>query len=347
MGYDAGTLIPSPPSTEPELRPLGLGELVDRAVRFWRRHLGPLFKLFLGFQLVIFVVSKGYVLLAGRWFPLFGGDARRVEETLGTDPESLLRQAVLGGAALCVVLGLYLWVSWLFSVAGTRYMVDSLLGRPTSIGDGLRQMWRRLGTVTLAFVLSTLWGLVVCLISMLPGALLSAAGLAWARSSPAGAVLAVFGGGLVILGMLVAALWYMLRFLLTAQVLAMEDKGTLAALRRSGELVSGRVGEGVLGLVKVRATILVTAVAAILLSVGMLAGLPAFIISAVYGNLFDPSQANPDAIPQALLVPAELLQVAAQAVFSPLYLTFTAILYVDMRVRREGLDLELKLARLP
>ena len=47
--------------------------------------------------------------------------------------------------------------------------------------------------------------------------------------------------------------------------------------------------------------------------------------------------------PQALFVPAELLQVVGQAVFNPLGLVVYATLYLDMRVRREGLDLERRL----
>jgi hypothetical protein len=41
------------------------------------------------------------------------------------------------------------------------------------------------------------------------------------------------------------------------------------------------------------------------------------------------------------VVPAQLLQVIAGAAISPLYVVFQVIFYVDMRVRREGLDLEL------
>ena len=73
--------------------------------------------------------------------------------------------------------------------------------------------------------------------------------------------------------------------------------------------------------------------------------LPALVVQGVYGNIFDPTHATPDAVPQALLVPAELLQVLVQSLFSPLYIAFAALFYVDMRVRREGLDLELALER--
>ena len=52
-GYDARTC-----KAPPDLRPLELGELIDRTISFWRAHLKPLFALGVGFQLVIYALSK-------------------------------------------------------------------------------------------------------------------------------------------------------------------------------------------------------------------------------------------------------------------------------------------------
>jgi hypothetical protein len=173
----------------------------------------------------------------------------------------------------------------------------------------------------------------------LPGAALLALGI-WAGDAR---LLAAIGGMVLILfGELVAILWYVLRFLVTAQVVASEDVGPVAALRRSNGLISGQVGPGLGGWVKLRATILLTAVMLIRSIVGVIAGLPAIAIQFAYGHAFGAEQ-DLTAIPQALLVPAELISVFAQAVFRPLFLVFGAMFYLDMCVRREGLDLELKL----
>jgi hypothetical protein len=158
---------------------------------------------------------------------------------------------------------------------------------------------------------------------------------------------AIAGFLLWILGAIVALVWYAVRFMLTAEVLAMEEGGPLYALRRSGELVSGRLGEGFFNLVKVRAAILVTTGTIITLVMGLVTSLPTLAVQQIYGHVFDPTRANPDAIPQALLVPAQLVQVAAQAGLLPLTLAFGALFYLDMRVRREGLDIELKLGVTP
>src|SRR5690348_5845123 len=51
-GYDGR--VPPPQ----DLRPLELGELIDRTITFWRAHLKPLFALGLGFELVIYAFAK-------------------------------------------------------------------------------------------------------------------------------------------------------------------------------------------------------------------------------------------------------------------------------------------------
>jgi hypothetical protein len=140
-------------------------------------------------------------------------------------------------------------------------------------------------------------------------------------------------------------LWCFLKFAPIGQVLAMEDLGPLATFRRTSALTSGRVGPGLLGLVKVRLTILITIIVLLLMMISLVSSAPVLFLQAVYGNIFDPLHATPDAVPQYLLVPAELVNVAVQSIVAPLYVAFQTVFYIDMRTRREGLDLELKLQR--
>jgi hypothetical protein len=64
----------------------------------------------------------------------------------------------------------------------------------------------------------------------------------------------------------------------------------------------------------------------------------------MYGATFEPGRTVNELAPPGLLVPLELAESALGAVFAPLYVVFQVFFYVDMRVRREGLDLALKLA---
>ena len=52
------------------LRPLGLGELIDRSINFWRAHWKPLFQLLLAFQLVEGIVLAGAQGVGRAFFPL-------------------------------------------------------------------------------------------------------------------------------------------------------------------------------------------------------------------------------------------------------------------------------------
>ncbi|HLL55736.1 MAG TPA: hypothetical protein VK447_19400 [Myxococcaceae bacterium] len=332
------------PPAPPDLRPLALGEIVDRTATFWRKNLGPLFRLFLGYQLVVYLMVKGYTLLGRRYFPSFqqGSDFGR---GLGEDA---LFQQVAAGFGATVALGLVLgWSNWVAGVAGTRFAVKRMLGEPASLEDGVRRAFSRLGTTTFAFLASLLWAFGMLLVCMLPGIGVTVLGAINGRDGRGVIVFVIFAVLFLVLGMLAGLLWYALRFMLTSQVLAMEDVGAWEALRRAGVLISGKIGEGFMDRVAVRATVLYTAVIFLLLSINLVSSMPSLIIQSTYGNLFDPAKRNPDAVPQALLIPAELFQVAFQAVFAPILVIFAAVFYVDMRVRREGLDLELKLGSAP
>ena len=331
-----------------ELRPLALGELIDRSATFWRAHIKPLFLLCFGFELVNAILSKGVQLLLERTSPILKMAQPELQSRMESDMMGVLLEfgtVMLSFGVLTVVL---IWSYWLSAIAVARYVVPLQLGDSARPSDGLRRGLRRLGSFTGAYLLTQLWAIGATLLAVLPGGLMFGLGLVLASAganSRAATVASVvlLGLGFIVagLGWLAALLWYFLRFALLSPVFAMEDLSALGSFRRSGQLISGRVERGFLGHVKVRAMILFTIVAGILLAVSLVSGLPVWIVRLAYGNPFDPVAAA--AVPQSLLVPAELLQVVGQSVFTPLALVFSAMFYLDMRMRREGLDLERRL----
>ncbi len=328
----------------PDLRPLGIGELIDRAAHGWRRHFGTLFKLYLAFQLVAFIGGKAFELSMAKWFPLVRGGLPMARAINDGRQSELFGQYALFFAFGVPLLLFGSWLGWLVGVAGSRYFIRKHLGEQATLADGIARMRARLGTITGVFFLSVGWVTLALILSALPGAALAVVGILIDEPVPS-AILALLGVFLSFLGVIAALVLYVLRFLFTSQIVAMEDVGAREAVRRSKQLVSGRVGPGFLDRVKVRATLLLTIVTAILVVVSLTAGIPATIIHFIYMQPFDPANADPDAVPQLLLVPAQLLQTLAQAAFAPLFMVVSALFYVDMRVRREGLDLELKLGR--
>ncbi|MFP2934362.1 hypothetical protein ACLESO_56455 [Pyxidicoccus sp. 3LG] len=335
----------STPSAVPELRPLAMGEMIDRAATFWRGHLKSLFILSFGFSLVNYIATKSTVLSIQRLAPsLYGPDAQARAQQ---DPTAILGDASASMGLWAVLVVFLFWSYWLATLAAARYVVSAQLGEPVQPVEGLRRALSRVGTLTGAYFFAMAWGVLMTVLMLAPGALFGgmAAAASVMGSNTLAIVLVVVAVPLAILGLIGAMLWFFLRFLLLPPVLAMEDLGAWETFKRSGELLSGRVGPGFLGRVVVRAMILYTVVSFILISVQLVSGIPSWLVMAPYGSPFDAGTMA--RTPQLLLVPAELIQVVAQSCFSPIYFVFCSLFYLDMRVRREGLDLERRLEGTP
>ncbi|WP_233262091.1 hypothetical protein [Vitiosangium sp. GDMCC 1.1324] len=331
-----------------DLRPLALGEIIDRAATFWRKHFKSLLVLSLGFNLSSYILTKALQLATQRNFAAIQEAARDNDlAAMGSEYARLM-------VAMTGIIVVTHWLYQLNSLVVARYVVPIQLGQPARPADAGRRALQRVGAFTGAYALSLLWAVGAVLLMMLPGGVLAGVGtlMGLQSSSPgvrmAGVVVGIVGLILAMLGMLGGVLWYLLRFSILAPVMALEDHSALRSFRRSGELLSGRVEPGFLGRVTVRAMVLVTVVSLILLAVSILCGMPALIIQFVYGSPLNPGAAAANLAPQSLLVPAELLQVVGQAMLNPLGVVVYSTLYLDMRVRREGLDLERRLeARTP
>lgn len=339
----------SSPAGIKDLRPLSLGEIIDRCAIFWRAHLVPLFALGLGFQLIDYIFKKTVAITLERTSSLLRNpqelEARIQDDPLGVTTE--LGLMVLAAILLMVVLT---WSYWISTVVIARYVVPIQLGESARPSDGLRRGLQRLGALTGAYLLSLLWGLGITLLCMLPGTIALVLGAVLTSTVEGsggrilGVALSVIGVIVMGLGWLTALLWYFLRFAVLGPVFAMEDLAALGSFRRSGALLSGRVAPGFMGRVKVRAMILLTAIGGIVIAVTLIFSIPGLIVHSAYGQFGNPSAAAANPIPQAILVPVELFQVLGQSIFLPLSLVFSAMFYLDLRMRREGLDLERRLA---
>lgn len=330
--------------TPPRLEPLGLGELIDRAVRHWRAHLKLYVPPVLGFQLVLYVLQKGYLFSMDRYFPLMRG-GRALDDALSAGAsEAVVRQLVLGFGAAAVLAVVSLVLSQAASMAVQAEIWPRLLGNAPPEGAWRTRLLARAWTLAWTFALAQLWLLGVLLVASAP----VAAGwmLTWQLTGELPVVALIVGVGVESVAVLGVLLWYVLRFLMVPTVLATEDHGPVETLRRAGELVRGRVGPGLLGLLPVRATVLLTTAFALLLGVGLVTSIPSLLVQGIFGNLF-----NPDAGPQGpwfqlLSIPADLVETAGSAVLSPLYFTLFCYHYLDVRMRRDGLDLSARLAEL-
>ncbi|MEN9796668.1 MAG: hypothetical protein RL653_364 [Pseudomonadota bacterium] len=332
------------PSRPPRLEPLGLGELIDRAVRHWRAHLKLYVPPVLGFQLVLYVLQKGYLFAMDRYFPLMRG-GRALDDALSAGAsEAVVRQLGLGFGAAAVLAVASLVLSQAASVAVQAEIWPRLLGNVPPEGTWKTRLRARAWTLTSTFTLAQLWLLGVLLLGSAP----VAAGLmlTWQLSGDLSPLALVVGVGAEAVVVLLVLLWYVLRFLMVPTVLATEDRGAVETLRRAGELVQGRVAPGLLGLLPVRATVLLTTAFALLLGVGLVTSIPSLVVQGLFGNLFNPDAGPPGPWFQLLSVPADLVETAGSAVLSPLYFALFCYHYLDVRMRRDGLDLSARLTQL-
>jgi hypothetical protein len=200
-------------------------------------------------------------------------------------------------------------------------VAEAVLGRRVSAAE----MWRRArGRVPAAIGLSVL--LVLALVLLVVAALVPGVVAVLAGAGDTGAVLLIAGT----VGGLLAVVLVGVRCALAAPALVLERAGVATAFRRSWRLVSGSAWR-VLGILLLAA--IITSIGQVIISVptAVLAGLPA------QGQ--SPYESLPATFAQLLI--SGIGTIAGGAVFYPFNAAVTALLYIDLRMRREGLDVRL------
>jgi len=311
---------PPQPGVVP-LRPLGLGELLDGSVRSMRHNPRVMFGLSALVAAVTTILST-VATIGGlyRFASVLGGGASdaafQVTPTAG-DVSGLVAAfvvpAVVQGLTLSVLGGiLVLPVS------------DAVIGRRPATREVLRRAgWAGVGRlVLLTVVVAVIFGLVIGVVAGVVAALYVAA--VWA--GVVATVLAVPG----LLALLVH-LW--VRFAFAAPALMLERLTIRRALSRSWQVSAGSRWR-VLGI------LLLTWVIASATS-GVLQ-VPFSVVGQLLGTAIGGSSG--DAFTTTLVVStvvANLGGVLAAAVVSPFRAGVLSLLYIDLRIRREGLDVAL------
>ncbi|MEU1792207.1 glycerophosphoryl diester phosphodiesterase membrane domain-containing protein [Streptomyces sparsogenes] len=322
-GWGAGWTQP-PPAARPgviPLRPLGVGEIVSGAVATLRAHWRPV----VGISFVVALVTQAVTTVAtGLWFRNASG-----LDALENDPNPTLREAMdafgetLKSSAIPLVAGV---LGTLFTTAVLTVVVGrAVLGRQVSLGEAWREARPRLLQLCGLLLLLPALAAAACAVGMAPGLLLMAAG-----ADSEGAALALLGG----LGSMVVAVWIWVRYSLAAPALMLEKQGIVAAMRRSAKLVRGAWWR-VLG-VQLLALLIAIVVSAIL-------EIPTSAVGMAIGgdNAMDWLSGESVSVSWTFLVVIGVGGVIASTITLPISAGVTALLYVDQRIRREALDLEL------
>ncbi|MCE7082374.1 glycerophosphoryl diester phosphodiesterase membrane domain-containing protein [Streptomyces sp. ST2-7A] len=299
------------------LRPLGVGEILDGAVSTARAH----WRTVLGISLAVAVFIQLISLFALRsWF----GDGSAIGALEGnTDPtEEELVDAFADIFALGSVTGIATLVGSVIATAMlTVVIARAVLGREISIAEAWAESRGRLlrlfGLIVLTGLIGVLAMAVPPLLAAVPGFLLGGAGVVLIP-------LGLFAG-------VVLAVWLWIRFSLAAPALMLERQGVFASLGRSWKLVGGSWWR----IFGIQLLILV-----LVLVVSGIIEFPLTFLAEFISN------GGTNLFVGAEMTWTYLLITGAGAVISstitlPISAGVTALLYMDQRMRREALDLEL------
>jgi hypothetical protein len=302
------------------LRPIAVGEILDGAFTSIRRN--P--KATLGIAAVVLTISAVIttsleVLLLSRLGLNTGTD----QTLTGAQLAGMLAVVIPSGLTALVLAFI---VQILLTGLLTAVVGRSVLGDRITAGEAWRIALPRLPALLLATLLTGL-----ALIGPWAGlaAVLIALGVAGA---PGGLVIAV--GFLGAIASLVLDVWFWTMFSMSAAAVVLERQGPAHALGRSWRLVRKSFWR-VFGILLLAGIIVLVASSVL--------RLPFTVISAAFSSGSAPlTQAIQPSV--ASLVIGAVGSIIAGAITQPISAGVTVLLYVDLRMRREGLDLALQTA---
>ncbi|MGA4954828.1 DUF7544 domain-containing protein [Streptomyces lavendulocolor] len=309
-----------PPAAKPgviPLRPLGVGEILDGAVSTLRAH----WRTVLGITLTVSVITQIGDILVQRYLvpapPQLSADPTP-EEALRQSVETLRTSLIsLGPTTALTLIGTFVTTALL-----TIVISRAVLGRPVKLSDAWREARPRLPQLLGLTLLLPVMSAAIMAAGLLPGLLLD--------SSPADALLTALGG-IVAFAVII---WLLVRFSLSYSALMLERQGVIASLKRSAKLVQGSWWRifGVLALTML-----------LMFIISMIIAVPFTIIAfAVDGDgLSGLLSSTAPEFGWAFLIVTGIGAVIAASITYPISSGVSVLLYIDQRIRREALDLEL------
>jgi hypothetical protein len=290
------------------LRPLGVGERIDAGIKLYVRSFRALAPALLSIAIPVALIDAA---LAAWSASTISGIGRFV--TRNPDGSVSLHPSVfygvIGSLVLSYVVLVLLWIPG--KAVAYKAFGDVYLGRPTLWGEVLESGLRRLG--------SLLW--IDVMVYLAPLLVLAAAGVVVFALVPLHALAIVLAIPPVALAYLFL-IWWDTSCRLVGPTLMMEDIRGRRAIRRSLALVRG-TWWSVFGTVLLAGLLFVIVMEVANAIVGVLAALAVPV-----------SHLGPHAFVVTLVE-----QLLAVVVFIPLTCSIATVLSVDMRVRKEGLDL--------
>ena len=304
------------------LTPLSAGDIIDRAIRLYRRHFLVLLRIVVGPSLVAY--SGGIIYTLGtRNFSLERGDARMILTTL----------MVIGG----IMLYIGGKIAFFAMLGGTArglvaYFASGEQLTARGVFRTVRARWRQLiGATVLVFmllatVLSSIYFLFafVFISYLLLVAALTPIAPAWLLVT-----MHVIFGLLVVIGLLVIFLLVYSRIVFVPQALMVEEKGVFGAVGRSISLV-GRDLRKIAAILLFQLYIAWSLLLLLVIPLGWYGYLQGVDVNPFSGSA-----------PLWYNITEQTLAQMSEILLAPIAMLSFTLLYLDVRVRREGFDVEL------
>ncbi|MFE3517123.1 glycerophosphoryl diester phosphodiesterase membrane domain-containing protein [Streptomyces sp. NPDC059166] len=299
------------------LRPLGVGEILDGSVSTMRAH----WRTVLGLSLTVSVFAQIVIVLVQRYLlpeqePI-DPDATGAE-AIRQATDSLQSQLANTAPSTVIAMIATLITTSLLTIVVSR----SVLGRPVTLSEAWSEARPRILPLLGLTLLLSLMSAAIMAVGLVPG--LTVGGGA------AGIALTFLG----FVASCVIVLWLMVRFTLAAPALMLERQSVLAALRRSAKLVRGSWWRtfGILAL-----TYLLVIVLTLIITIPF-----GVVAVAVDGDgLSGILNGGTTDFGWPFLIVTGIGEVIVSTLAYPFTAGVMALLYIDQRIRREALDLEL------
>jgi hypothetical protein len=320
-GWGAGWGGP-PPAAKPgviPLRPLGVGEILDGAVSTMRTY----WRTVLGISLSVAVVMQTIVVLVQ------GFAFRDLTSTNALDdPNASASEVTRAMSEAFLSTGVVYVVALIGTVIATALLTAvtsrAVLGKPVTATEAWRdarpQVLKLFGLICLLILMA----IVLIGVPTVPGIIVAATG-----SQDGGITLAVLGG----LAGCGVTLWLAIRFSLASPTLMLEKQGIVKSMSRSAKLVRGSWWR-IFGI-----QLLAQIIASILSSILVIPF--AFIAGLFSGDGLGGLVNGTGDVGWTFLIISGLGSVIGRMIAFPITAGVTVLLYIDQRIRREALDLDL------
>lgn len=310
------------------LRPMGLGDVLDGTFSIYQSDFLRLFLLALVANVpgvVAGLLAAGLMPAAPSFLELLRDPTALEQMVPQIDSEAALtRFALVGTAGFLSVLLSLIVTPWFYG-STIHLASERILGRRTEWGQaaraGLRTLFGLLVTFILVVVALFLWWVVT--LGVAAGGIALTLSLLWDRG-PTSSALAVLLVAVLVLAGIAAALAGFGYLAVAIQAAAVERRFHVKALGRSVRLVRGRLWRTV-GVALV--LYLVWGIVSAILSS------PNLVLNLVVGG-------------RAAAILGALVGALVQAALMPFLPVAFTLLYYDLRVRKEGLDLEVMAGQL-